>query len=117
MKKSVKGALLSGLVFPGTGQFVLGNNRRGLIFFSLSLTSLLYLIYYALKKAYALTEQIEAGTIPLDTVAITNLITAPPEGTDLLLLNLATWAILACWVGSIIDAYRLGNKADQSNNS
>ena len=29
MKKSMKAALLSGLVFPGTGQLYLGQRRRG----------------------------------------------------------------------------------------
>ncbi len=115
MRKSIKAALLSGLVFPGTGHFSLDRYQRGLLFFIPSFLGLLYLLRYSLNKAYTISDQIALGTIPLDTAVITNLISAPPEGTELLTLQIATWAIIICWVVSIIDSYRLGKIADQTH--
>ncbi len=115
MKKSIKAALLSGLVFPGTGHFSLDSYPRGLLYFVPSALGLLYLIRYSLNQAYTIADQIALGTIPLDTAVITNLITAQPEGTELLKLQIATWAIIICWVVSIIDSYRIGKITDQTN--
>lgn len=115
MKKSIKAALYSGLVFPGTGHFSLKRYQRGMIFFVPTMLSLLLLIHYSLGKAYAIADQITLGKIPLDTETITDLIAAPPTGTELLSLQIATWIIIVCWAVSIIDAYRLGKAADQSD--
>ncbi len=113
MKKSIKAALLSGLVFPGTGHFSLDRYPRGLLFFIPSLLGLLYLIRYSLNQAYTVADQISLGKIPLDTAVITNLITAQPEATEMLKLQIATWMMIICWVLSIIDSFRLGRIADQ----
>ena len=115
MRKSIKAALFSGLVFPGTGHFSLQRYQRGMIFFVPTLLSLLLLIHYSLGKAYAIADQITLGKIPLDTGAITALIAAPPVGTDLLRLQIATWTIIVCWIAGIIDSYRIGKAADQSD--
>ena len=114
MKKSIKAALLSGLVFPGVGQFSLEKYSRGLIFFLPTLLSLIVLVHYSLGKAYAIADQITLGKIPLDTAVITSLISAPPVAAELLRLQIATWIIIACWVIGIIDAIRLGLEADKN---
>jgi hypothetical protein len=114
MKKSIKAALFSGLVFPGAGHFSLKRYQRGMIFFVPTLLSLLFLVHYSLSKAYAIADQITLGKIPLDTELITSLISAPPVGTELLKLQIATWIMIVCWIVSIVDSYRLGKQADQS---
>ena len=114
MRKSIKAALLSGLVFPGVGHFSLNRYQRGWIFFAPSLMSLIFLVYYSLNKAYAIADQIALGKIPLDTEVITNLITAPPAGAEWLSLQIATWIIIVCWAASIIDSFRLGYMADHT---
>ena len=113
MRKSIKAALLSGLVFPGTGHFSLDRYQRGLLFFIPSLLGFLYLIRYSLNQAYTIADQISLGKIPLDTAVITNLITAQPDGAEMLKLQIATWMFIICWVLSIIDSFRLGRIADK----
>ncbi len=115
MKKSIKAPLLSGLVFPGTGQFSLDLYGRGMIFFLPSLVSLIVLIHYSLSKAYGIVDLIEQGKIPLDTAVITNLISAPPTGAEMLKIQIATWVIIVCWGLSIIDSYRQGRIADRKD--
>lgn len=114
MKKSVKAALYSGLLFPGTGHFSLDRYQRGMLFFTPAMLSIVFLVHNALSKAYAIVDQIERGAIPADPETITRLIAAAPVGSELLMLKLATWAMIICWIGGIIDAYRLGKIADQT---
>jgi len=116
MRKSIKAPLLSGLVFPGTGQFSLHLGGRAMIFFLPSLVSLIVLVHYSLSKAYAVVDLIEQGKVPLDTGVITNLISAPPVGAEMLKIQIATWVIIVCWLASIVDAYRQGRIADKKDN-
>ena len=115
MKKSIKAALLSGLVFPGAGHFSLDLYSRGLFFFLPTFASLIVLVHYSLSKAYAIADLIEQGKIPLDTAVITSFISAPPAGTELLKIQIATWIIIVCWAAGIIDSFRQGKITDQTN--
>ena len=115
MRKSIKAALLSGLVFPGVGHFSLNRYQRGLVFFAPTFFALIMLIRYSLNKAYTIADQISVGAIPLDTAVITNLISSPPEAAEMLRLQMATWIIILCWVISIVDSFRLGRILDQEN--
>jgi hypothetical protein len=113
MKKAIKAALLSGLIFPGAGHCSLKRFKRGLVFFIPAILSMVFLIQHTVNQALGIVEQIEQGTVPLDAEAISKLIAAPPPDTTLLLMNIATWVLVACWAGAIVDSYRLGHIADQ----
>lgn len=115
MKKSVKAALFSGLLFPGAGHFLLRRYLRGMIFFVPALTSLLFIIDNSMRKALAIVGQIERGEVPLDPQAISSLISASASGPELAILNTAQWIFISCWAISVIDSYHLGKIADQSN--
>ena len=114
MKKSVKAALFSGLVFPGVGQFSLKRYARGLIFFAPAMASLAFMLDHSIRKAFSIVDKIERGEVPLDPDAIANLISATSSSSESLMLAAAQWIIILCWIISIIDAYRLGKQADQS---
>jgi len=114
MKKSIKAALYSGLLFPGTGHFSLKRYLRGLIFFVPATTALLIIANNSIQKALAIVDKIEQGAIPLDVQTISNLVSAAPTGAELYMLSAAQWIIAGCWIISIVDSYRLGKIADQS---
>jgi hypothetical protein len=116
MKKSLKAALFSGLIFPGAGHFALRRYLRGMIFFVPSIISLLFIVGNSIRKALAIVGQIERGEIPLDPQVISSLVSASATGPDSAMLNTAQWIIIFCWIISMIDAYRLGKLADQSDN-
>lgn len=115
MKKSVKAALFSGLIFPGVGQFSLKRYARGLIFFAPAMTCLAYMLDNSMRKAFSIVDKIERGEVPLDADAIANLISATAGRSESLMLAAAQWIIIICWIVSIIDAYRLGKLADQAD--
>jgi TM2 domain-containing membrane protein YozV len=96
MNNSLKGALLSGLVFPGLGQIVLKHYKRGAIIMLTVLVSLSVIIIEAVQKAFTILEKIgsEGGTIDMNTIL-----------TALLL-------IIFCWIIGVVDAFRIGKKKD-----
>ncbi len=112
MKYSLKGALLSCLVFPGLGQIILKHYKRGIV---LMLTVSASLIVIAIKAAqYTLTVlekiELEGGVIDLKT--ITDAAAQASSTSDSLVFNLGFLLIVACWIFGIVDAYRIGKKMD-----
>lgn len=113
MRKSIKSALLSALIFPGVGHFSLKRYRRGMVFFLPSMTALLFQLYYVWNQATELASKIEQGDVPVDVNSLSALVSGPPSQPVLFLLNLSSWILLVCWLGSIFDSYRLGKLAVQ----
>ena len=114
MRKSIKAALFSTLLFPGAGHFLLKRHFRGLVFFVPALLCILYLFNYAFNEASVITKQIMNGTLPIDPEAIARLVTNPPGETQFK-LQAATWIFIACWIIAIVDSIWLGYIADQND--
>ena len=112
MKKATKGALFSGLVFPGLGQIVLKHYLRGAIIVVTVLGSLTLFIMKAVENALTIVEQMEldGGSISMDdiTEAANRASAASADPT----LNLALMVILFCWIAGTIDAWWVGRKMD-----
>jgi len=112
MKPSTKAALLSGLVFPGTGQVYLKRLRRGIIIIMCVASGIGVIVWAAVVKALAILDQMEhhAGRVDMETVsrlARTTAAGAVPH-SDLVLLF-----IVCCWLFSIVDAYRIGRREER----
>jgi hypothetical protein len=113
MKKSMKAALWSGLVFPGAGHFVLKRYTRGMVLFVPTVLALIYVVNDMLQRAAAVAEKILSGAVATDVTAITALVAA--GGSESNLLDLAGYVLLACWVGGIVDSYRIGAMDDKND--
>ena len=106
MKRSMKAALLSGLVFPGLGHFVLRRPLRGALFLLPMAVAVIYLMRRVLQLADAILTDLNNGALSLDPVAIAERIHA--SGGDDASITLASWICLLCWIGSVADALWLG---------
>ncbi len=113
MKKSVKAALLSGLVLPGSGYFALKRPVRGVVVLALSTVSLVYLVNSAMQQAALVMDKAMSGDMPLDANGIEKMMSATPAGASEMLSNIATFLLIGCWLFSIIDGYRIGRNQDQ----
>ena len=113
MSKSTKAVLLSALVFPGAGHFFLKKYITSAVLVSAALGSLYYLITKAVERALQITEKIQSGDIRPDVVAIAEMVSKQPTGTEAQLLNIATAAFIICWLIGIIDSYRVGCVRDK----
>jgi len=111
MKKSLKAALLSGLIFPGVGQFWLKHAVRGSIQVVAVSAFLAVIVVKVTQQALATLEKIESEGGAVDLVAIVN--SANSSSSNDHVIKIASLLLVACWVVSIIDAYVLGRKKDQ----
>jgi hypothetical protein len=112
MNNSLKGALLSGLVFPGLGQIVLKHYKRGAIIMLTVLVSMSVIIIEAVQKAFTILEKIgsEGGTIDMNTISTAA--TQASTTSDNLLFSFALLLIIFCWIIGVVDAFRIGKKKD-----
>ncbi|MCG2584060.1 hypothetical protein [Massilia sp. TS11] len=106
MNRASKAALLSGLVFPGVGQFYLRDWMRGIAFSLPSLVSLVALADNVLSRAEQISNLILAGKLAPELGAIAAYLDSQPPPPAV--LSFAGPVLLLCWVGSIIDALYTG---------
>lgn len=117
MKPSTKGAILSGLGFPGVGQILLGRKWEGAGFIIVTSAAILAILYSAFQRIPLILEKLipemERGTLTLAMIfKETHRITAM-GGTALEQISL--WTILFCWALSLTHAYLVGRKMEDSS--
>lgn len=113
MKRSLKGALLSGLVFPGLGQVVLGVKKRGWLLILTAVLCLSAIIISATQKALAILESLAEEGKPLDIESISEAAARASTTSGTAIFNLFFLVLVLCWLFSIVDAYRIGNRQDR----
>lgn len=115
LKKSTKAALLSALVFPGVGHVYLKKYTAGVSLAGVSFAAIYYLVAKAVETAFEITGKIQSGDVPLDIGAITELVSQQSSGADAQMQNLATTALVICWLIGIVDSYRAGRVREKSD--
>jgi hypothetical protein len=112
MKNSLKGALLSGLVFPGVGEIVLKHYKRGIAFMLTASVILFVIIVKAVQQAFTILEKVEAegGVIRMDT--ITSAATQASTPSQSLAFKLLLLLLILCWVIGVVDSHGVGKKRD-----
>jgi hypothetical protein len=113
MKKSDKAALLSALVFPGTGHFALKRYPRGILFFAPSMLALVVILDGVMRQVSAILDKVLSGVVSSDPATI--LLLASGAGSDSSRMTIATWVVVACWVISIVDSYLIGRSQDKAD--
>ena len=115
MRTSTKAVLLSAFVFPGLGHFVLKKYKHGIALAGISFAGIYYLVAKTVEMALQVAEKIQSGDVQLDAVAIAELVSRQATGTEAQLLDIATYAIIICWLIGIIGSYRTGSVRDKNN--
>ena len=98
--------LLSALVFPGSGHFVLGRKARGCLFLVPALVALLLVLRQIMARLDQVMAQIDSGALPLDVQLIVEKVDAL-SANDGPAMTLAMSVLVACWIGSLIDTWLL----------
>jgi hypothetical protein len=117
MNNSLKGALLSGLVFPGLGQVALKQYKRGIALMLTALASLSVLVEKALQQAFTILEKIGAEGGAIDMKTISSAATQASNPSDSMIINFALFLTILCWIIGVVDAYRIGKKRDLEQQS
>ncbi len=113
MNRSLKGALLSGLVFPGLGQVVLGVKKRGWLLILTAVFCLGAIVVSAMQKALVIIEMLAKEGKPLDIESISEAAVNASTTSGTGVFNLFFLVLVLCWLFSIVDAYRIGARQDQ----
>jgi len=112
MKNSIKGALLSGLVFPGLGQVIQKHYKRGAVLLLAVSASLSVILIKAVQQAFAILEKIQSEGGEIDMSMISKSATQASTSSGSLIFKIALLLILVCWIIGVVDAYRIGKKRD-----
>lgn len=115
MKQSTKGALLSGLVFPGLGQLIHKHKARGFGFMAAVLACIVVIIVKATELAQASLQQMQAEGKAITDEAVQQAAQQAMHNPASQTLSLALIALLICWLASIVDAWMVGNKLDKQS--
>ncbi len=105
MNNRTKGVLLSGLIFPGLGQFIQGRTKAGIWFISVSVLGLIAITYSAVHKVMIIMDQIRpqlANGIHINFHSIINIATRIPNN---FIDNIGPIIFIGCWLASTIHAF------------
>jgi len=112
MNNSLKGALLSGVVFPGLGQVILKHYKRGIALMLIVLVSLLVIVVKAVQQVFTVLEKIESEGGAINMSTISNAVTQATTTSDSFIFNFVLLLIIFCWIIGVVDAYRIGKRRD-----
>ena len=112
MNNSLKGAFLSGLIFPGLGQVVLKHYKSGAVIMLTVSVSLSILVVKAVQHALAILEKIESEGGAIDMSTILNATIQASTTSESLIFKLLLLLIIFCCIIGVVDAYRIGRKKD-----
>jgi len=115
MKHSIKAALLSGLVFPGSGQIALKHYRRGIALLLTASVCIFYIVKQTVNQAFSILDRLNQSSA-LDMNAITHAATQASGSSSNLWVNIAYLLMIGCWLFGIIDAYAIGKEMDNKIN-
>ena len=114
MKLPIKALLLSALIYPGAGHFLLKKTTRGAILAGLFSIPLFLKITDSIRKMNQMIEQIvtqiERGEIPFDILIITESVSKLSENLYTQSFNIKLYLMLFIWGVAILDVYRIANK-------
>ena len=106
LPKRTLALLLSALVFPGSGHFVLGRKARGCLFLVPALVALVLVLRQIMARLDQVMAQIDSGALPLDVQLIVEKVDAL-SANDGPAMTVAMSVLVACWIGSLIDTWFL----------
>ncbi len=111
MTNALKGVLLSALVLPGLGQFVLKRRLRGALLMAAVLGLVAAIVLEVMRLAMSILENIDMQAGQVDVSVIYDAVNQADSGSSSLLSGL----LLLCWLAAAVDAYLLGKKMDREN--
>ena len=112
MKKALKGALISGLVFPGLGHIALKRYTSGIALIITVTAGVVFMVMLAVQKAFGLLDAMQSGGKAIDMKSITDAASRAASHSDDFLVSGAWILLLLCWIVGVVDAYRIGKQKD-----
>ncbi|PKH06246.1 hypothetical protein [Moritella sp. Urea-trap-13] len=110
MNLTVKAGLLSALLFPGAGQWLLKKHLRAAIFAVAAGIPLYYIMDITMTQTQLMVDKVLRSRSNLDIENIAALVNQQMVNIDTQGVQFATFALLCVWVINILDAIKLARK-------
>lgn len=110
MKQNLKAALLTAIIYPGTGHFSLKKYLIGAIFAGVFSLFLILTLHDIFAIAQCTANELVSGKIPMTITGILKAVKQPSEACAKLAEYKYVPLMIVIWLLSIADAYRLGKK-------
>jgi hypothetical protein len=110
MKKSTKAASLSAFVFPGAGHLYFKHYISGGILSGIAAIASYLVISNIMSRAIDIANKIQSGEVTANLITIVELIRQQTELAHTQTQSIATYALMATWLISVIDSYRIGKE-------
>lgn len=114
MKKPIKAALLSALIYPGAGHLLIKKYFRGSVWAILFSIPLFLILIEVINKTNQIIEQIvakiERGEIPLELFTITESVSNLTSDLYSPALNIKLYLMFIIWLIAILDIYQVTKK-------
>ncbi len=111
MKKPLKAALFSALIFPGSGQLLLKKYYSAAFYGFFAAIGLYLLFSDLLSRAQEIVDKVQRGEVAADLASISALVHQQSAST-IESLSPALTMLLITWLVSVVEAYRVGRKAE-----
>ncbi len=105
--------LLSGLLFPGTGQLLFKRYVNAVIFSGIALATCYIVINNIFNVFTDISVQIAQGEIPADVFAINEAVSTELEKGHGDSIAYATFIFLIAWLIGLADTYRIGQQYEE----
>ncbi len=103
MQRDLKPLVVSALVFPGMGQYMVGRKALALLFAVPTLVAAGYFLYSAMVPAMAIANDINSGAMPFDIGLMVKRLRAQQLVTTG--VHVATWVIVGAWAASVAELW------------
>jgi TM2 domain-containing membrane protein YozV len=113
MKHSIKGALLSALVYPGSGQLILGRIFTGVTLVILTTIGLGVLIYRIARRLYRILDQVLPMLAEDDldfSIIIDSMDQSRYSSWNVELISFVF--VVICWICAAVHAYVVGKRIE-----
>ncbi len=113
MKKSIKAALLSGVLGAGAGHLFLKRYRRGAILIFSTLSCLVIIATQAIKQTQVIFDKLPSPNEAPGFDELSVLLTENLNKEDFVLTNVVTMLIMLIWTLAVFDAYKIGKDMEK----
>jgi hypothetical protein len=115
LRNSLKAALLSAFIFPGSGHILLKKYLQAALLATVATVCLYFLISNSFDMAQAISDKILNGEIQIDEASISSAISEQLANRDTQLINISTYIFVTSWLIGIIHSYMIGKAEHKSN--
>ena len=112
MSNTLKGILFSALIFPGAGQIILAEYRRGAIFFGVSFISGTLCVIAVVRQAIVMLQEFVAHGGVANVPKVMIIVAEAATYKSSIFMKIFFIILFCCWIFSVVDAWRIGKELD-----